>query len=462
MQNLKFDPSNLLAKNIGRYGVVETDLAQYATLLENGHKVLLEARENGEKRIASMMEWLNLPYQREEVIDEIQNVAKSFRKFKNIVSIGIGGSYLGNRMLQDGLRSPYYNEFESLRNGCPRIFFNGKSLDPVSLNALLNNLDPKETGIVVISKSGGTTEPKVSFEILKWWLERRCGRDYWKHIIAVTDERQGILREWVKGMGKPIPTFPVPDGVGGRFSVLSPVGLITAAMANINIKELLAGAAAMEKMTQNLNLKDNPAYLYALLHTVLYQKRGINIAVMMPFADQLETFADWYVQLLAESLGKKYNKQGLVINTGRTPIPSVGPSDLHSTQQNNIEGEYNKAITFIRVEKPAIDLTIPHESNDYLADKQMSVVGDASQRGTEFALLSEGRPNCTISLPELTPYTLGQLIFFFEIATAMEGELLGVNTYDQPGVEGYKKNMFGRLGKAGFVANTFCGSIAPV
>jgi len=250
-------------------------------------------------------------------------------------------------------------------------------------------------------------------------------------------------------------------GVGGRFSELN-IGLLHLAVVGVDIQEVLDGAAAMAKRCAKPGLFGNPAYMYAAIHTILYRRKGKDIAVLMPFSERLKSTADWYVQLLAESLGKKYGRlvkmengceawiadKKNVVNVGRTPIPSRGTNDLHSIQQNNIEGENNKAVTFMRVEKFRDDLTVVG-TNDFLAGKKYSRLLSLAEEATEWALVRQARPNCTIVIPEITPFHWGELLYFFEMATAVEGELLDVNAFDQPGVEGYKNYMYYKLGKSG-------------
>jgi glucose-6-phosphate isomerase len=463
---LKFDFNNLMSYQVGEQGIdavpeITAKITAEKSAGEVSPQVALDTinqlRNDEPRRIQTMTQWLVLPYQDEKLIKEILAAGDDFaRRFKNVISLGIGGSYLGNRMLQDSLKSPYYNDFAALCGSRPKIYFSGNNVDAESLQALLANLDPQHTGVVVISKSGTTTETKAAFEIVKQWLidnnvegAKTAGpQSLARRIIAVTDQTSGTLREETNKNG--YRSFVVPDGVGGRFSVLSPVGLITAAIAGINIKELLRGAAALDKIAQQAELLKNSPLLYAVLHTILYRQKHKDITILQPFNDSLKTFADWYVQLLAESLGKKLAKDGSVANVGRTPIPSLGTTDLHSTQQNHVEGEYNKVVTFIKVEKPRQDLVVPQSSGDFLSDKPLSLLINTAEEGTEWALVNEKRPNCTLIIPQIDEYHLGQLIYFFEMATAFEGELLGINTYNQPGVESYKQYMFAMLGKAGF------------
>jgi glucose-6-phosphate isomerase len=339
-------------------------------------------------------------------------------------------------------------------------------MDPDTITALLANLEPKKTFVVVISKSGETTETKGAFAIVEAWLRKGVGDGYGRQIFAITDPASGTLRKKVEAQQSrdalAFRNLPVMKGVGGRFSELN-IGLLHLAIIGVDIQECLDGAAVMAKRCLAPKLSKNPAAMYAALHTVLYRKKGKDIAVLMPFSERLKSTADWYVQLLAESLGKKAGRRIVrgkdgcetwtvdgkrAVKVGRTPIPSRGTNDLHSIQQNNIEGVNNKAITFIRVEKFAEDAEVTG-TGDFLSGKKYSALMSMAEEATEWALVREGRPNCTVIMPAITAFYWGQLLFFFEMATAIEGELLNVNAFDQPGVEGYKNYMYYKLGKPG-------------
>jgi len=453
--------------NVGREnGVSLSELSRMAKLVEAAHCHLRQLMTNPVNRKNLSLEWIRLPEQDKKDIKYIQNLgAKIARKYKNVIFLGIGGSYLGLKAAQDALAAAYFNEFKSRKT--PRIYFEGNNLDPDTLGVLLKNLNPKETLVVVISKSGETIETKVSFEVVRDWLKNALGRRYGRNVFAITDPSLGTLRRIVNlGQAKDKLSFrnlPLLPGVGGRYSELN-MGLLHLAIIGVNIKEVLAGAKQMLKACQNPLLWKNPAYMYAVLHTVLYTAKNKSIAVMMPFAEGLKSTADWYVQLLAESLGKKFERKievGLggiekwyedknrIINVGRTPVACRGTNDLHSVQQNNVHGENNKAVTFIRVERFKGEVRIPREKGSFVGNKKFSELMKLAQAATEWALVRENRPNCTIILPELTPSTWGQLIFFLEMATAFEAELLNVNAFDQPGVEGYKSYMYYKLQKPG-------------
>ena len=413
------------------------------------------------------LEWAKLPEQDKADIGQIQKLGREIsRKYENVIFLGIGGSYLGLKAAQDALCLPYYNEFKSLRKKSPRIYFEGNNLDPDTLKILLKNINPKKTFVVVISKSGETTETKAALMLVEAWLKLNTGVKYGRQILAITDPESGSLHKRVLiEQQKDVlsfRSFPLLKGVGGRFSEFN-MGLLHLVIVGINIDELFAGAKEMFCRCSQDNILKNPAYMYALLHVILYRKKAKSLAILMPFSQSLKSTADWYVQLLAESIGKKYHRKVVtsgdgaedwlndkesIFGKGRTPISAAGTNDLHSIQQNNVEGENNKVVTFIRVEKFKADLKIPGK-NDLLSGKSFSQLMQLAQEATEWALVRESRPNCTIIMPEVTAFNWGALLFFFEMATAFEGELQNVNAFDQPGVEGYKNYMYYKLGKPG-------------
>lgn len=468
MSTLRFDFNNMFDKNVGRdNGVTAANLSGIKNKAKKAHAHLKAVLAHEKSRVSLGLEWTRLPMQSEEIIEAIERMADEIASsYENVISLGIGGSYLGLKAAQDALRLPYYNEFSSVRGNRPKIYFDGNNLDPETLSVLLDNLDPKKTFVIVISKSGETTETKAAFMIVESWLKKAIGKNYGRQIIAITDPKSGALRSRVHEEESRDPSgfrsFPVMKGVGGRFSELN-IGLLHMAIIGIDVREVLRGARSMYGRCMKSGLLSNPALLYAALHTVLYKRKGKSIAVMMPFSECLKSTADWYVQLLAESLGKKYGRRiktwsdktevwepdhDNVLNVGRTPIPARGTNDLHSIQQNNIEGENNKVTTFIRVEKFRRDIRIPG-SGDILSGRSYSKLMGLAQEATEWALVRESRPNCTVIMPEISPFHWGELLIFFEMATAYEGEFLNINAFDQPGVEGYKNYMYYKLRKPG-------------
>jgi len=454
--------------SVGEHGVSQQDIDE---ILPDAQKAGIHLRKiiaDPRARIKLNLEWANLPEATDkEDISRIQKLGREIcKKYENVIFLGIGGSYLGLKAAQDALCAPYYNEFKSLRKKLPRIYLEGNNLDPDTLQVLLKNLNPKKTFVVVISKSGETTETKAAFMVVQAWLKKDIGIKYGRQILAITDPDSGSLRKMVElEQKKDILSFrslPLLKGVGGRFSEFN-MGLLHLAIVGVNILEMFSGAKEISDRCRQDDILKNPAYMYALLHTILYRKKAKSLAILMPFSQTLKSTADWYVQLLAESLGKKYHRKielskdgtenwladkEALFNQGRTPMAAAGTNDLHSIQQNNIEGENNKVVTFIRVEKFKTDLKIPGK-DDLLSAKTFSQLMQLAQEATEWALTSQLRPNCTIIMPEVSAYNWGALLFFFEMATAFEGELQNVNAFDQPGVEGYKNYMYYKLGKPG-------------
>ncbi|MCX5700768.1 MAG: hypothetical protein NTZ63_04440 [Candidatus Omnitrophica bacterium] len=468
MTEIKFDFNNMLSENLGTSnGVEANEITEIAPIVQNAHAHLEKVLNDTNSRLRLSLEWIRLPYQDESEIKKIQKLGNEIAaKYDAVISLGIGGSYLGLKAAQDALVSPYYNDFAKARKNRPRIYFEGNNLDPDTLSVLLKNLSPKKTFVVVISKSGETSETKATLLSVENWLKKALGKKYGRQIFAITDPDGGSLRKRVESEQKGDPlsfrNLPLLKGVGGRFSEFN-MGLLHLAIIGVNIKEVLAGAKDMGDRCAISDYAKNPAYMYAILHHILYTKKGKSLAIMMPFSETLKSTADWYVQLLAESLGKKYPRKVEVlnngseewlrdktklVNVGRTPLPCRGTNDLHSIQQNNVEGENNKVVTFIRVDKFRNEVKVPGKG-DILSGKSFSQLLRLAQEATEWALVRDSRPNCTIIMPEVSAYYWGALLFFFEIATAFEGELLNVNAFDQPGVEGYKNYMYYKLGKPG-------------
>jgi glucose-6-phosphate isomerase len=364
------------------------------------------------------------------------------------VVLGIGGSYLGARTLQEALLDPYWNELSPTERGRPRLYFAGNNLDNDSFTALLDRLRAAAGSgagytVNVISKSGGTLETAVAFRLL-WQLARDLyGEDGARQRIVATTGDGTMLHRLATDAG--FATFPIPDNVGGRYSVLTPVGLLPAAVVGIDIDALVQGAGDMAAACDTGDLFKNPAYLYAALHYLWYLERHRNVSVLAIWSNRLESLGLWYDQLCAESLGK----DGL----GRTPLTSVNTRDLHSRGQQHQEGAPDKVITHLVVRRPSSSpVAVPEVAADpdqlnYLTGRALPELLETAFRATDFAYNEAGRPTMTLALEELTPYSLGQLFMFFEIATVMEGKLLRVNPLDQPGVEAYKNFMFGLLGR---------------
>jgi glucose-6-phosphate isomerase len=368
-----------------------------------------------------------------------------------VVVLGIGGSALGNTALQTALNSPYHNVEPPA--GTPRLFVLD-NIDPDLIGEFVDRFDPSKCLFNVISKSGGTAETMSQFMLFRSMLVEALGKEgHREHLVVTTDAEKGPLRALVEREG--YQSFVVPDGVGGRYSVLSPVGLVSSALVGIDIKGLLAGAAAMDLTTRNPSLAENPALLYAAVQFLMQAKKDMPIAVTMSYSHRLRDLADWYAQLLAESLGKRRSRKGADVFTGPTPVRAVGVTDQHSQVQLYAEGPFDKWFTLLAVDAPDHTVEIPGgldggEGVDYLAGRTLNELFHAEREGTRIALTEAGRPNLSIRFPAVTPHTLGQFMYMMEVAVAVMGEHYDVDAFDQPGVEAGKVAAYALMGRAGY------------
>jgi len=448
-KRISLDYTNLLAGVVGsKHGVSRAELRAELSRVGEISRLLKRQRADGG------LAFMNLPYQRPLVREIEDYVGRMPKTIDNFVVIGIGGSALGNIMLHSALNHPDYNLLSrKRRGGRPRMFFLD-NVDPDRTASLLGTLDPRRTAFNVITKSGDTAETMSNFLIARAWLMRAVGkRGLARRVVATTDESKGHLRKIVEKEG--YESFVVPDGVGGRFSVLTAVGLISAAVSGVDIKQLLGGAAFMDRICRTDDPEKNPAAMNALLHYLLDTRKGKSISVMMPYVHRLRDFADWYRQLWAESLGKKLSLGGKRVHVGQTPVKALGATDQHSQVQLYMEGPFDKVVTFIGVKEYPSEVKIPKafagmEGISYLGGHTLGELIRAEQESTALALAKNSRPNCTITLPELTPFTLGQLIYMYELQTAFAGALYNINAFDQPGVELGKKYAYGMMGRKGF------------
>jgi len=382
-------------------------------------------------------------------LSEVEEAAAVLRsKCEAVVVIGIGGSYLGAKAVTAALAHNFTQK--PPEGDHPEIYFAGNNISEDYLAELLDVLEGKEYGLVVISKSGTTTEPAMAFRVLKKDLEEQKGRkEAGSRIVAITDARKGALRTLAVQEG--YRTFVIPDDVGGRYSVLTPVGLLPIAIAGYDIRALVRGAADMEELTcPGRTFRENPAALYAAVRNLLY-RRGKKIEILVNYQPKLHFFSEWWKQLFGESEGKD--------GKGIYPAAVDFTTDLHSLGQYIQEGERILFETVISVEQPDRKVVIPHDPDDldnlnYLAGKRFDEVNKMAGLGTLLAHIDGGVPNIKLSVEKLDEYHLGQMIYFFEKACAISGYLLGVNPFDQPGVEAYKRNMFALLGKPGFEKET--------
>ena len=387
--------------------------------------------------------WVDLPSQTDqELLKRIENDAARFRAISEVcVIVGIGGSYLGARAVIEALGHHFYDLLEN--KSFPYIIFAGNQLSEDYHAELLEILNKKEYSMVVISKSGTTTEPAIAFRILKDHLEEKYGKEAARErIIAITDRRKGALKGLADKEG--YPTYVVPDDVGGRYSVLTPVGLLPIAIAGCNIRKLIEGAAEMETFVRRANtIADNPVMAYVAGRNALYRNGKIT-EILVNYLPNLFYLTEWWKQLYGESEGKH--------GKGLFPSGVSFTTDLHSMGQYIQDGMRNIFETVLSVEKSKHTLTIPMAEDDadglnYLAGKRIGYVNHMAELGTLQAHVDGGVPNIRIQVPEISEFVLGQLIYFFELACGLSGYMLGVNPFDQPGVEAYKKNMFALLGK---------------
>ena len=414
-------------------------------------KAAQEALENGTCEGNDFLGWLHLPSSiTPEFLDEIQAVANTLReKCEVVVVAGIGGSYLGARAVIEGLSNSFAWLVNDKKN--PTILFAGNNIGEDYLYELTTFLKDKKFGVINISKSGTTTETALAFRLLKKQCEDQRGKEEAKDVIvAVTDAKKGAARTCADKEG--YKSFIIPDNVGGRFSVLTPVGLLPIAVAGFDVKQLVAGAADMEKACgKDVAFDENPAAIYAATRQALYTQAGKKIEIVCNFQPKLHYFAEWWKQLYGESEGK--DQKGIF------PAACDFTTDLHSMGQWIQEGERSIFETVISVETPNEKLLFPHDDENldglnFLEGKRVDEVNKMAELGTRLAHVDGGVPNILVNVPELNAYYLGQLIYFFEKACGISGLLEEVNPFNQPGVEAYKKNMFALLNKPGYEAES--------
>lgn len=437
-------PGRLLKKNF----VEHREMLELSERMSAAYRAVQGSRGD----VHRMMAWTELPYNQSEVVSDIKaTAARICERFDAFVVLGIGGSALGPAMVQQAMHEMHHNELAPEKRKCPRIYVED-NVDPERMVSLLNLLDLEKTCFNVISKSGNTSETMSQYLIVSDLLKQKFGKDYAEHMILTTDAFKGNLVKIGKADG--LKMFIVPDGVGGRFSELCPVGLLAAAVAGIDIDELLAGAAAMDARCRNASWQKNPALFAAgAMYSAL--NKGLNVHVMMPYADSLRYMADWYAQLWAESLGKNVRRDGTPCEEAQTPVKALGVTDQHSQVQLYAEGPDDKVITFLKVKNYRRSITIPVGCEEFpdvafLSGNTLGQLMQAECQATEYAMLKAAKPCWSITLPEVNAYTLGQLMFFFEMETAYMGELMDIDAFNQPGVEEGKNATYALLGREGF------------
>ena len=443
---------NYLMSDFVKDGITEEEIADYEKKIEAACEIIEEKRKDG---INTYTAWMDLPYSQDDVVADIKKTADEIKfKFDNFVVLGIGGSALGPIAVQQALNHIYYNDLtKEQRNGCPRLYVID-NVDPERMAALFDVIDIEKTMFNVITKSGSTSETMSQYLLVREMLIEKLGDKYVNNIVVTTDSVKGNLAKICNE--EKFKKFIVPDGVGGRFSELCPVGLLPAAVCGIDIEAMLKGAAHMDEICKEKNLRKNPAAMFAV-QQVIAMNKGKNISVMMPYADSLKYIADWYAQLWAESLGKKYDNDGVIVNKGQTPVKSIGVTDQHSQVQLYTEGPSDKVITFIGVENYRTSVEIPGGYDDipslsFLKGHTFNELILTEQSATEYALNACQKWSRTITLSKLNANTLGQLLYFFEMETAFAGELMNINAYDQPGVEEGKNATYALMGRKGYEA----------
>ncbi len=427
--------------------IEEKEIMEYAEKVAQIHDELHEKSSDPKEFLG----WLNLPkdYDKEE-LEKIKKAAQKIRSDSEILLvIGIGGSYLGARAVIEALTNTFYNYLPQEQRKTPQILYVGNNLNPDYVNDLINLIGNRDLSINVISKSGTTTEPAIAFRIFRELLENKYGlKEAQKRIYVTTDAKKGALKQIADTEN--YTTFVIPDDVGGRYSVLTAVGLLPIATAGINVDELLEGAKFAQGKYLDKNLKYNDCYKYAVMRNILY-KQDKNIEILVSYEPKLHYMIEWWKQLFGESEGKD--------GKGIYPTGAEFTTDLHSLGQYIQEGRRNLFETVLYIQETMSDITIKQDEDNldelnYIAGKGLSYVNKKAMQGTIEAHLEGGVPNIVLSIEKLDAYNLGHLIYFFELACAVSGKILEVNPFNQPGVEKYKTNMFKLLGKPGYTAES--------
>lgn len=446
---IKLDYNNMLENTLGvnSNSISTNEIEKLQPKINDAIKSMATKRKDGK------MDFRDLPYNQDDIVKEINDYVLEVKdKFDAFVVLGIGGSALGPMAVHQAINHPHYNELsKEKRNGFPK-FYVADNIDPEKLTYLLDTIDITKTLFNVVSKSGQTSETMSQFMIIKEMLEAKMGADAKNNIVCTTDKENGNLIKISKDEN--YKRFTIPSGVGGRFSELTPVGLLPAAMTGVDIEQLLKGAKFMDELCSKENIFENPAHMYGLLN-YMAMENGKNISVMMPYADSLNCISDWYGQLWAESLGKKFNNLGEKVYVGQTPVKALGATDQHSQVQLYMEGPNDKIIIFLGVEKYKETLTIPKIYGDvpslsFLGGVTQNKLIQVEQMATEYALTEAGKQNMTITFPVVNEFTIGQIIYMFEVATSFAGELLNINAFDQPGVEAGKNATYAMFGREGY------------
>jgi glucose-6-phosphate isomerase len=447
--DIRLDLTGVLSEEIGpTNGLTQGDWLAIRSDLDRVAEEIRGLRRDGH------LGPLDLPYRREELAD-VHRLATECRSFRNFVILGIGGSALGPRAVYEGCLPLYYNLLSDLERGGPRVFV-AENIDPDSFASLLDVAPPGETVYNVISKSGTTIETLSQFLVIWELLRSALGQDARNHLIVTTDPAKGFLRDLA--VSAELRSLPVPQNVGGRYSVLSAVGLLPAAVAGISPEDLLAGAARMDERCRSRSYKENPALALAATHILMDRAKGKTSTVMMPYSDGLRSFSEWFCQLWAESLGKRRTPSGESrAPVGQTPIRAVGATDQHSQLQLYVDGPNDKLFTLIAVGQAGRDVRVPLAYPPELSAARLEhIAGHAvgeilaiERNATELALLAAQRPVMVLDVPCLSAHVMGQMFYLYEWATIAAGMLYHVDPFDQPGVEEGKRLTHAAMGRPG-------------
>jgi glucose-6-phosphate isomerase len=444
---VRVDVNGALDSLVGEGGLRANEIAALEQHVAGAHAAM------DAKRKGKAMRFRDLPYEKREVQRILELAREVQSECDTLVVLGIGGSALGARAVYSALCPPFHGSHAGSADRGARLIV-ADNVDPHGFGAILDEVDPHRTTFNVISKSGETAETMGQYLIVRERLLKVLGAvDYSRRVVMTTDADAGALRQIVNDEG--FRALPIPSGVSGRYSVLSAVGLFPAAVAGIDVNELLAGAAAMDERCSAPSLFENPAYLLGAVHYLAHVARQKSVHVMMPYSDALADVADWSAQLLAESLGKELDLDGRVVHNGLTPLCAVGASDQHSLLQLFVEGPNDKIITFVRVEDHGARLEIPQvygdlESVGYLGGRTLGELLNLEQRATEIALAARGRMTTTICVPRVNAFTVGQVLYLLEVMTVLMAGLYRVDAFNQPGIEEGKRLTYGMAGRHGY------------
>ena len=444
--NLRLDYNNVMTDAIGDKGLCCCEFEKNAEIIAKAYKTVMDNRGKG------WQEWCDLPFVEESYLDEMIAYCDDVRqKADSFVLFGIGGSALGPLSVATALLHLRHNELPKEKRNAPK-FYVEDNVDPERMQALLDVIDLKTAYFNVVTKSGETSETLSQFLILYALLKKELGEEEAKkRIIVTTTVGKGTLYKVAAKEGFKI--YNVGAGVGGRFSVLCPVGLVPFAVLGLDIKAMLKGAATIAKVSENSDITKNPALMSAFIQYA-FMKKGCNISVMMPYADSLKYMSDFYCQIWGESLGKAVDNDGNTVYAGQTPAKALGVTDQHSQVQLYTEGPFDKVVTFLAVDEYRDEVVITDDKDvdacDFLKGHTMNELISAERKATEYALKKAQRANFTVTLPVVNEETIGELLMYYMYETAFTGEMLNIDTFNQPGVEEGKKATFAMLGRAGY------------